>query len=174
MTHFHAGQPHATQAIHQGSAAAARLLEIARVRLEAARAMRALSAKEAAILAMVDAAARGEVAQVEADDALALHLESREVCLDAMQCFNDEWTALAATVSRATFPSELEAIASEIVVMLDDIARTDAAFATELTARRQAARFELSRTDGARSAGRAYFSQALGVSEGPRFTDRKG
>ncbi len=172
MTH-----PHSKPSVHHDAAVQqvmTRLMEIALVRLEAARAMQALSAKEPRVLELVDRAARGEVPQEEAEEALAVHLESRELCLDAMQSFNEEWSDLASKIAPVALESDIDVVTNEIVSLLDQITRSDALFATELAARRQAARQELSRADGARVAGRAYFSQALGVSDGPRFTDRKG
>jgi len=159
--------------------AGTRLLDIAVARLEAARAMRALGARESALLDTVDRAARGEVPHADAEDALATHLEAREACLDAMRAYDDEWAELASMLAAPGAASDadrasLETTATEIAAILGDIARSDVGFATELAARRQAARAELARTDGARAAGRAYLSQAAGQPEGPRFTDRKG
>ena len=59
------------------SASGARMREIAAARLASARAMRALADHQAGVLAAVDAAARGEMAQVEAEELLLAHLSAR-------------------------------------------------------------------------------------------------
>lgn len=150
---------------------AQRLREIAEDRLAAVRGMRALSTREAAVLATVDAAARGEVSQDVADGALATHLAARERFVEQMSRGQDEWTQLApqAGAWSAAEVDAIRALGDEAALLLAEIALSDSRFAAELVARRTAAADGIARTEGGRAANRAYAPKSP---EGPRFTDR--
>jgi hypothetical protein len=154
------------------SADARRLAEIATARLEAARAMRALSAREPEILQAIDRAARGEIDGESAEDALRAHLDVRERLVARMREGEHEWAAIAPRAG-ALSDAELAPVrtmTSELAVLIAEISGSDRAFAVELVRRRDAAREEMSRTDTARAAGRAY---GAGRDDSPRFTDRR-
>ena len=159
-------------------AKAERLREIASSRLEAVRAMQALVKEEPRVLAAVDAAGRGEIPDIDAEAALDALLAAREACISELHSCDLEWSDLASTRSEwavAGAPASVfeatRAIADEIGRILSEIESSDARFAVELSTRRAAARLEMSRTDGARVAGRAYAPQRAVE---PRFTDRRG
>lgn len=159
-------------------AKAERLRSIAILRLEAVQAMQALVKEEPRILATVDAAGRGEIADLDAEAALEALLAARESCIRELHADDGEWSELAATRSEwaadaapASVFDATRAIAGEIGRILAEIESSDARFAVELSTRRAAARLEMSRADGARAAGRAYAPQRAVE---PRFTDRRG
>lgn len=154
------------------SADALRLAEIATGRLEAARALRALSAREPEILQAIDQAARGEIDGGSAEDALRGHLEARERLVARMREGEHDWAEIAPRAG-ALSDAELAPVrtmTSELAVLIAEISGSDRAFAVELVRRRDAARDEMSRTDTARAAGRAY---GAGRDDSPRFTDRR-
>jgi len=150
-----------------------RMRAIAEQRLASLRAMRALAAEESRILAAVDAAARGEVGQGEAEDLVASHLAARDACLASMRDLDAEWRELArgAAAWPAADAAAIARAAHESLALLSEIDAGDARFAAELAARRQGAAVELARTDQARVAQRAY---AGTLPTAPRFTDRRG
>lgn len=151
---------------------AARLAAIAATRLDAARAMRALGAHEPGILAAIDAAARGELDGDSAESTLRAHLAAREALVARMREGESEWVLLAPTAGSFS-PAELapiQSMSTELAALLAEISASDAAFASELVRRRDAARAEIGRTDSARAAGRAY---GAGHDDSPRFTDRR-
>lgn len=152
---------------------AARMREIATQRLTALRAMRTLSAEEARVLSAVDAAARGELGQGEADELVASHLSARDACIAAMRAHDEEWRALAQGASgwSADDAQAITGLSRESLALLAEIDASDARFAKELATRRAGASSELSRADSARAAHRAYNG---GAANPPRFTDRRG
>jgi len=150
-----------------------RMREIAAARLGSARAMRVLAERQPSVLAAVDAAARGEMAQIEAEELLLAHLSSREACIASMRAFDGEWRELARDASAWSDAEtdEIQSSAREFLAVIAEIEASDAVFARALADRRGAARDEITRTDSGRAANRAY-----GAPRGdePRFTDRRG
>ncbi len=161
------------QSPREHAGAFAQLHELARARLEAARTMRLIAAREPSLLATIDSAQRGEISQDDAEDLLNAHLNARQSCLTAMHADQTQWNVLAEQRgswddnARATIAS----IGAEIAAILGELASSDASFMDELAARRNAARIEMSRADDARAAQRAY---APREAIEPRFTDRRG
>ena len=150
-----------------------RLREIAARRLASARAMRSLVAEQPGMLAGIDAAARGELPQAEADAILDSHLAARDACIASMRSFDDEWRALAAG-SRDWTPAEpdsVRGVVQEVLELLVELERADERLAAELAARRRDAGAEIARGDQGRAAHRAYGASGAGS---PRFTDRRG
>ncbi len=152
---------------------ASRLCEIAQIRVSSARAMRALSEHEPHVLGAVDAAARGEIAQGEAEDILASHLGARESCIASMRSFDTEWRELSRDVASlpAAESDELQALSRDFLALLPEIESSDARFAAELGERRRQASVEIARADTGHAAHRAYGPRS---DSQPRFTDRKG
>lgn len=152
---------------------AARMREIAGNRLAALRALRALAAEEPRVLAAVDAAARGELGQGEADELVASHLSAREVCIAALRAHDGEWSSLAQGAAGwgSDDAQDIDRLARESLALLAEIDAGDARFAAELSGRRRGAAGELARADSARAAQRAYGGRAASA---PRFTDRRG
>ncbi len=150
-----------------------RLLEIAATRLASAQAMRALSHRQTEVLFAIDAAARGEMGQGEAEEVLHAHLAARESCLTSMRSFDQEWRILTdlASATRGDESEEFKTAAKRFVELLAEIEAADAAFVGELSSRRRTARTEIARADSGRAAHRAY---APSRAENPRFTDRRG
>lgn len=153
----------------------ARMRAIAGHRLASATAMRALADEQPKVLAAIDAAARGEIGPAEAEELLGAHLAAREACIASMRAFDDEWRALSgdAAAWSGADAGEIHDASRAVLGLLAEIESNDARFAGELSARRNAARSEMSRADSGRAAQRAYGSGG-GVGGAPRFTDRKG
>ncbi|MFM1822934.1 MAG: hypothetical protein RI967_1200 [Planctomycetota bacterium] len=151
-------------------AALARLESIAVARLDAARALLALSSGETAVLDAVDRAGRGECASAESERVLSAHLARREAAIAAIARDGDEWSTLVAALPEgAAAGTALASLVDECRALLARIDASDAAFARELAARRDAARAEIGRADDGRAAHRAYGARPAPA---PRFTDR--
>lgn len=149
----------------------ARLESIATARLDAARALLALASGEAAVLDAVDRAGRGECPADESERILAAHLARREAAIAAIARDGDEWSSLVATLpAGAAAGGALAGIVDECRGLLARIDASDAAFARELAARRDAARDAIGRADDGRAAHRAYGARP---GPAPRFTDRR-
>jgi hypothetical protein len=150
----------------------ARLEALADARLDAARALLALSAGEPAVLDAIDRAARGEIGSDESAAILATHLARRERAIAAIAEGADEWTALVAALpAGAVAGTPLAATVDACRELLSRIDASDAGFARALAARRDEARAEIGRADGGRAAHRAYGARP---EPAPRFTDRRG
>ena len=151
----------------------ARMRAIAGHRLVSAQAMRALADEQPKVLAAIDAAARGEIGQLEAEELLGAHLAAREACIASMRAFDDEWRALTADAASwsGADAGDIHDASRAVLGLLAEIESSDARFAVELASRRNAARGEMARTDTGRAAQRAYGNTGGGA---PRFTDRKG
>lgn len=147
------------------------MLEVAEQTLAEIDAMRALSQCEAALLALIDGAAAGDVPQFEAESALEAHLAARETRVNALQQLNGAWSCAVARSGGALDPA-LANVAAVISAALLELESADARFAAELTERRRAAHQEIGRADVGRAAQRAY-GPISGVVQ-PRFTDRRG
>lgn len=162
------------RAMRGRAGAAARLGEIADIRIASMRAMRALADEQPRVLAAVDAAARGELPSHDAESLLSDHLAARERCIAAMRGVDAEWRALARDVSSWTADDlgDLAARSGEAMTLLAEIDASDTRFADELIARRRAAGAEIARAESGRAAQRAYGGGAPATE--PRFTDRKG
>jgi hypothetical protein len=152
---------------------AARLREIAAIRLACAQAMLALASQQPSVLSAIDAAAQGELGQGEAEEILSAHLAGRESCIDAMRSFDSEWRQLAADAVQwsASEVDDVQAVSRGFLALLAEIESSDTLFARELAARRRTASIEIARADSGIAAHRAY-GPARG--EEPRFTDRRG
>ncbi len=155
------------------SASGARMREIAAARLASARAMRALADHQAGVLAAVDAAARGEMAQVEAEELLLAHLSSREACIASMRAFDGEWRELSRDAAgwSGADADAIQAATRELLALVAGIEASDADFARALVERRAEASAAIGRADSGRAAHRAYGTPR---GDGPRFTDRRG
>lgn len=157
---------------------ARRMQEIAGFRLASARAMRALADEQPKVLAAIDAAARGEIGQIEAEELLGAHLAAREACIASMREFDGEWRTLAdgAAAWSAQETTDIQQASRAVLALLAEIESSDVGFASELKSRRAVARTEMSRADTGRAASRAYGNQSAGSPTGdaPRFTDRRG
>ncbi|RLS62091.1 MAG: hypothetical protein DWH97_12250 [Planctomycetota bacterium] len=151
----------------------AQLHTLASARLEAARTMRLIVARESSLLATIDSAQRGEISQDDAEDLLTAHLNARQLCLSAMQADQSQWNLLAEQRSSWSdnARSTIASIGAEIAAILGELSTSDASFMSELAARRNVARIEMTRADDARAAQRAY---APREAIEPRFTDRRG
>lgn len=151
---------------------AARMQQIASHRLASVRALQALGAEQTGVLAAVDAAARGEIGQIAAEELLTAHLAAREACISSMRAYDTEWRELAQGAGSWS-ASESEAVqgaSREILVLLAAIEADDARFARELTERRNGAQAEIARADNGLAAQRAYGATR---DPHPRFTDRR-
>lgn len=158
--------PGANPGLHPGS-----MREVAEATLAETHAIRALAGCEAALLALVDRAAAGEIPSFEAEDALALHLAAREEHVARLRALDGAWSGAVAR-SVGTPDASLASIAAEISAALLEIERSDARFAVELAERRRVAAAEIGRADAGRAAHRAYAPAA--PASAPRFTDRRG
>jgi hypothetical protein len=131
----------------------ATMRDIAERTLAETHAIRALAEREAALLALVDRAAAGEVDTVDAEDALAAHLAGREEHVSVLRELDRAWSDAVARSGGTPDP-------------------TIAPLAAELAERRRTAAAEIGRADTGRAAHRAYAPAAQAPA--PRFTDRRG
>ncbi|MFM7261694.1 MAG: hypothetical protein ACKO3W_13940 [bacterium] len=145
--------------------------DVAERTLAETHAIRALAEREAALLALVDRAALGEVDTADAEDALRLHLAGREEHVAVLRELDRAWQDAVARSEGAPDPT-IAPLAAAISEALLAIERSDARFAAELAERRRAAAAEIGRADSGRAAHRAYAPSA--PSPAPRFTDRRG
>ena len=90
-----------------------------------------------------------------------------------MQADQSQWNLLAEQRSSWSdnARSTIASIGAEIAAILGELSTSDASFMSELAARRNVARIEMTRADDARAAQRAY---APREAIEPRFTDRRG
>lgn len=116
---------------------AARLREIAAIRLACAQAMLALASQQPSVLSAIDAAAQGELGQGEAEEILSAHLAARESCIDAMRSFDSEWRQLAADAVQwsASEVDDVQAVSRGFLALLAEIESSDTLFARELLLR---------------------------------------
>jgi len=149
----------------------ASMRDIAERTLAETHAIRALAEREAALLALVDRAAAGEVDTVDAEDALAAHLASREEHVAVLRELDRAWSDAVARSGGTPDPT-IAPLAAAISEALLAIERSDARFAVELAERRRVAATEIGRADTSRATHRAYAPSTQAPA--PRFTDRRG